>query len=110
MKERPQKVHWSVLLWAGVLAVANAAALCFGLFMLFIDYSEMQYSHERWGLVGIVMLFPYALLVMSLLLVATVVFAIQAKQMPRTFRVALLVPIAVGVVAELIAFGWALAI
>jgi hypothetical protein len=33
-KEIPNKTHWLVLLFAGILATADLAALCFGLAMV----------------------------------------------------------------------------
>ena len=105
-RERRHAPFWSVLLLASILAVVDVASICFGLWMLLIVYSE-QGRHEPWGLVAVAAFSMVAVPAMILFLVATIMFAVQAKRLARACRLALLLSIIIGVVAEIAALVWA---
>jgi len=99
-QELPKKTHWLVLLTAGILAVADLAALSFGLSMLLIVHSELNPSGERWGLFAVILFSIYGSPIMVLLLVATILFAFLAKRSIRVACIVLLVLVSVGVLAD----------
>jgi ankyrin repeat protein len=93
-------------LLTGILAIADFAALVFGLVMLSWLAGEMSYEGERWGLIGILFYGGIALPIMLLLLVGTLIVAVCAKRLPLVFRSLLTVCILLGLVADLIALGY----
>ncbi len=102
-REIPKKTHWLVLLTAGILAVADLVALCFGLAMLFIALGEASHRSVAGPFIVVIYGGIVGSPVLGVLLVATILIVVLAKRLARTCRVVLLLLIVAAVVADAIA-------
>jgi hypothetical protein len=99
-------MKWSALVPPFILAVFNFTALLFGIWMLFIVYFVPKDNHENWARGGVVLFSTYCLPLMVLLLIATIPVAVFERRLAWAYRLVLLLPVIVGIVADAAALAW----
>ena len=99
--EISNRVALGVLLSASIVALANFASLCFGLWTLLLVCVIPKDDREI--LAGVVLFNVFGFPLMLLLLIATILVVVLEKRLPQAYCVVLVVIIATGVVAEVIA-------
>jgi hypothetical protein len=100
------RVQWSVIVPSSILALFNLVGLSFGIWMLFIVYMAPKDHHENWALGSVVLFSMYGLPLMVLLLIATILVAIFEPRLAWAYRLALMLVIAAGILADAAALAW----